>query len=180
MSKIINIEKAVKAKIRGVNNWPKEGVTFRDITPLLEDGRLFRNTINAMAKPYLEETIDKIVGIDARGFIFSAALAYKLRVGLAIVRKKGKLPPEIISQEYSLEYGTDVIEMRKDAILPGEKVLIIDDVLATGGTMRATVDLIKQLKGHIIGIGFLLEVGSLKGREKLKGYPIKSLVKYDH
>jgi adenine phosphoribosyltransferase len=126
----------------------------------------------------LKNKVDKIVGIDARGFIFAAAMAYKLKVGMAIVRKKGKLPSKCVSKKYTLEYGSNTIEMHKDSIPPGEKVVIVDDVLATGGTMEATVDLVKKLKGKIVGIDFIMELIFLNGRKKLKGYKINSLVKY--
>jgi adenine phosphoribosyltransferase len=127
---------------------------------------------------YTGKKIDKIVGIDARGFILAAALSYKLKTGLAIVRKKGKLPHKTISQKYTLEYASNVLEMHRDAILPGEKVVIIDDVLATGGTMKATVNMVKKLKGKIVGIDFLIELVYLNGRKNLKGPKIRSLVKY--
>src|SRR3989344_487558 len=144
-----------KSKIREIPNWPHKGVDFKDITPLLQDKNLFSQMIDILAKPYLKKKIDKIVGIDARGFILASALAYKLKTGLAIVRKKGKLPAKTISREYSLEYASDVLEMHEDAILPGEKIVIIDDVLATGGTIKAHVDLAKKLKRKIMGAWFL-------------------------
>ncbi len=177
-TKSSQIEKLIKGKIREVPDWPQEGVNFKDITPLIEDKFAFQRIINALASPYLNKKIDKIVGIDARGFILAAALAYKLKTGLAIVRKQGKLPSKTISKKYSLEYASNVIEMHKDSILPGEKVLLVDDVLATGGTMGATVDMVKKLKGKIIGIDFLIELTFLKGRRKLKGYKIRALAKY--
>lgn len=177
-TKSSQIEKLIKAKIREVPDWPQKGVNFKDITPLIEDNLAFQRIINALASPYLNKKIDKIVGIDARGFIMAAALAYKLKTGLAIVRKQGKLPSKTISKKYSLEYASNVIEMHKDSILPGEKVLLVDDVLATGGTMRATADMVKKLKGEIIGIDFLIELTFLKGRRKLKEYKIRALAKY--
>lgn len=174
----MKIEKLIEAKIREVPNWPKKGVNFKDITPLLEDKKVFYKTIDFLAAPYFKNRVDKVVGIDARGFILAAAIAYKLKTGLAIVRKKGKLPARTVSEKYSLEYASNTLEMHKDAILPGEKILIIDDVLATGGTMKATVALVKKLKGKIIGVGFLAELVYLKGRKGLAGHKIKSLVKY--
>ena len=168
----------IKSKIREIPDWPKKGVNFKDITPLIQDGRAFKKTIDILARPYLNKKIDKIVGIDARGFIIAAALAYKLKTGIAIIRKKGKLPWKIVSKTYSLEYASNTIEMHKDSILPGEKVLLVDDVLATGGTMKATINLVKKLKGKIIGVDFLIELSYLGGRKKLKGYEIRSLVKY--
>lgn len=170
--------KELKSKIREVPDWPKKGVSFKDITPLLQDKRLFCGMVDLLTLPYLKGKIDKVVGIDARGFILAAAVAYRLKTGLAIVRKKGKLPAKTVSKEYSLEYASNVLEMHEDSILPGERVIIIDDVLATGGTMEATVDLVKKLKGKIVGIEFLIELTYLKGRKNLKGQKIKSLLKY--
>ncbi len=172
------MEKLIKSKIREIPDWPKKGVNFKDITPLIEDSRAFRKIIDAMAKPYLGRKIDKIVGIDARGFILAAALAYKLKSGVAIVRKKGKLPSKKVSKKYALEYGSNTIEMHKDTILAGEKVLLVDDLLATGGTMKAAIDLVEKLKGKIISVDFLIELTFLNGRKKLKGYKIRSLAKY--
>lgn len=173
------MEKLLKQKIREIPDWPKKGVNFKDITPLIEDGVVFKKLIDELAKPYLKEKIDKIVGIDARGFIFAAAMAYKLKTGIAIVRKKGKLPSKTVSKKYTLEYGSNTIEMHKDSILPGEKVVIVDDVLATGGTMKATVEIVKELKGKIMGIDFIMELSFLNGRKKFKEYKIRSLVKYN-
>lgn len=169
----------LKKYIREVPNWPKKGVNFYDITPLLQDKKAFQTAINRLAKPYLKKKIDLIVGIDARGFILASALAYKLKTGLAIIRKKGKLPWKVVSQKYKLEYAIETIEMHKDAIKKGDKVLLIDDVLATGGTMKATIDLVKKLGGKIVGIGFLITLDFLKGREKLRGYKIHSLIEYE-
>ena len=172
------MRKLIKLKIREIPNWPKKGVNFKDITPLIGDGKVFKNIVDILAKPYLNKKIDKIVGIDARGFLLAAPLAYRLKTGMAIVRKKGKLPSEIVSQKYALEYGSNIIEMHKDSILPGERVILVDDVLATGGTMKAAIDLVKKLKGKIIGIDFLIELNFLKGRSKFNEYKIRSLVKY--
>lgn len=174
----MGIEQLIKSKIREIADWPQSGISFKDITPLLQDGMAFRETIDFLALPYLNKKIDKIIGIDARGFILAAALAYKLKTGLVIVRKQGKLPAKTVSKEYTLEYASNVLEMHRDAILPGERVLIVDDVLATGGTMKATIDLVKKLKGKIIGIDFLIELTYLEGKKKLKGQKIRSLVKY--
>jgi len=172
------MEKLVKSKIREIPDWPKKGVSFKDITPLLEDRKLFHKIIDFLIAPYLKKKIDKIVGIDARGFILAAAAAYKLKTGLVIVRKKGKLPSKTISKTYTLEYASNTLEMHEDSILPGEKILVIDDVLATGGTMQATIDLIKKLKGKIVGIEFLAELTYLQGRKKLKGQKVRSFLKY--
>lgn len=174
-----HIEYLAKSKIREIPDWPKRGVSFKDITPLLQDREVFSKVIDYIAWPYLGKKIDKVVGIDARGFIFASALAYKLNTGLVIVRKEGKLPWQTVSQKYASEYGSNVIEMHQDAILPEEKVLIIDDVLATGGTMAATIDLVKQLGGQIVAIEFLVELLYLNGRQKLEGFFVNSLVKYD-
>lgn len=174
----MKIKNLIKSKIREVPDWPKKGVSFKDITPLLQDRNLFYKTIDILIAPYLKKKIDKVVGIDARGFILAAAAAYELKTGLAIVRKKGKLPSKTISKKYSLEYASNILEMHEDSILPGEKVMIIDDVLATGGTMKATVDLVKKLKGKIVGIEFLIELTYLKGRKNLKGQKIRSLLRY--
>ena len=174
----------LKSKIREIPDWPEKGVNFKDITPLLQDKKAFRIAIDKLTEPYLEKTClpagrpDIIVGIDARGFILSSAMAYKLNTGLAIIRKKGKLPHKTISQKYTLEYATNTIEMHEDAIRKGDRVLIVDDVLATGGTMRATAEIIEILGGKIIGIDFLIELDFLKGRDKLKNYKINSLLHY--
>ncbi len=175
----MNIEKLIKSKIREIADWPKIGVNFKDITPLLGDKEVFSKTIDELVKPYLKQKIDKIVGIDARGFLLASAMAYKLKTGIAIIRKQGKLPSKTISKQYALEYGSNIIEMHQDSILPGEKVLLVDDVLATGGTMKAAIDLVKELKGKIIGIDFLIELTYLDGRKTLKEQKIRSLIKYN-
>jgi len=153
-------------------------VNFKDITPLLQDKEAFKLAIDEMCKPFMQDKPEIIVGIDARGFILAAAMAYKLNTGLAIIRKKGKLPHKTISQEYKLEYATNTIEMHEDAIKKGEKVLLVDDVLATGGTMEATGQMVEKLGGQIIGISFLIELDALKGRDKLKNYKLESLIHY--
>lgn len=168
----------LKSKIREIPDWPEKGVNFKDITPLLQDREAFVFAIEEMSEPFLKRRPDIIVGVDARGFILAAALAYKLRTGLAIVRKTGKLPFQTVKQSYKLEYGTATVEIHKDAIFQSQKVLIVDDVLATGGTLRATVDLVEKLKGDILGITLLIELSDLGGREKLKGYDIHSLITY--
>lgn len=169
----------LKSKIREIPDWPEKGVNFKDITPLLQDREAFTYTIDKLCEPYLENRPDIIVGIDARGFILSAALAYKLKTGLAIIRKKGKLPHKTICQDYTLEYATNTIEMHEDAIQKGQKVLLVDDVLATGGTMEATAQMVEKLGGQILGISFLIELDYLKGREKLKNYQVNSLIHYE-
>ncbi len=168
----------LKLKVRSIPDWPRKGVIFRDITPVLEDKRLFRFLIEELAKFYQKKKIDKIVGIDARGFILASALAYKLNTGLAIVRKKGKLPYKSVRKKYTLEYAAETLEMHQDSIKPREKVLLCDDLLATGGTMKATTDLVKKLGGQILGIIFFIELKDLRGRKKLKGHKVKSLIKF--
>ncbi len=171
----------LKNKIREVPDWPKKGVNFKDITTLLQDKNTFRRTIDSIAEFFEGEKVDKVVGIDARGFLIAAPLAYKLNAGLAIVRKLGKLPFRTIEQEYTLEYGKDILQMHTDAILPGEKVILADDLIATGGTAVATCDLVKKLGGEILGIGFVIDLPFLGGSERLKknGYNVQSLIKYD-
>jgi adenine phosphoribosyltransferase len=168
----------LKNKIRSIPDFPKKGVIFRDITPVLEDPMAFRFLINELLKPYRNKKVDKVVGIDARGFLLAAPIALKLGAGLCIVRKKGKLPYKTVSQNYSLEYGEETIEMHKDSILPGEKVLIVDDVIATGGTLKAAANLVEKLRGKIVGIVVFVELKDLKGREKLKKYPFYSLINF--
>jgi len=168
----------LKSKIRSIPDWPQKGVIFRDITPVLENKKLFRFLIDEIAKFCRRKKIDKIVGIDARGFILASALAYKLKTGLSIVRKKGKLPWKTVRKNYKLEYAAETLEMHKDAVKPGEKILLCDDPLATGGTMKATADLVKKLGGKIVGILFFIELENLRGRKKLKGYKVKSLIKF--
>lgn len=168
----------LKAKIRLIPDWPQKGIIFRDITPVLEDKKLFQFLINELAKPYKNKKIDKIVGVDARGFIMASALAFKLKTGLVIIRKEGKLPYKIIRKKYTLEYASNTLEMHKDAVKKGERILLVDDLLATGGTMTATADIVKKLGGKIIGILFFIEGKDLGGRKKLKGYPVKSLINF--
>jgi adenine phosphoribosyltransferase len=168
-------------RIRKVPNFPKEGILFYDITTLFEDAEAFKKVVDELADKYQGRQIDKIVGIDARGFILGAAMAYKLGCGLSVVRKQGKLPYKTKSAGYEKEYGPDIIEMHEDTIRPGEKVVIADDLLATGGTMLATVELVRQLKGEIIGIDFIINLSFLSGLEKLKqlGCPVNYLIEYD-
>ena len=167
-----------KSKIRSIPDWPQKGVIFRDITPVLQDKKMFHDLINKLAKPFSKKKIDVVVGIDARGFLFATGVAYKLGAGVAIVRKKGKLPFKIIHEKYTLEYAANVFEMHCDAIKPDQRVLLIDDVLATGGTLKAAANLVNKLGGKIIGIALFVELKDLGGRKKLKSYPIESLVVY--
>ncbi len=168
----------LKKSIRSIPDFPKPGIVFRDITTLLKDAEAFRQAVDEMAGAFADEKVDLIVGVESRGFIFGGAMAYKLGVGFVPVRKPGKLPAETVKAEYELEYGKDAIEIHKDAIQPGQKVLLVDDLLATGGTMAATVELVKKLGAEIVGIVFLIELAFLNGREKLAGYPVKALISY--
>lgn len=167
-----------KQYIKDIENWPEKGVTFRDMTPLLQDKDAFKQCIDELSAPFLQENIKTVVGIDARGFILAAAVAYKLGAGLAIIRKKGKLPRKTVSRDYGLEYGSNTIEMHDDAIKSGSRVLIVDDVLATGGTMAATCEIVEELKANIVGIAFLAVLDYLPGAEKLKKYKVHTLVRY--
>ena len=169
----------LKEKIRTVPHWPIQGVMFRDITTLLQDAEAFRCACDMFYDRYKHMKVDTIVAIDARGFIFGAVLAYKLNIGFVPVRKKGKLPPKTISQEYSLEYGTNVVEMNEHGIRQGDKVVIVDDLIATGGTVAAAAKLVESLGGEVIECAFLVELPDLKGREKIKGYKIFTLTEFE-
>ena len=170
---------SIKSKIRTVPHWPKKDIMFRDITTLLKNPVGFRETIDHFYNRYVNMKVDIVVGIESRGFILGAPLAYLLGCGFVPIRKPGKLPAECESEEYSLEYGTDKVEIHKDAILKGQKVLIVDDLLATGGTIRAAVNLVKRLKGEIVECAFVVELPDLKGREKIKGENIFTIVKFE-
>ncbi|MCS1350688.1 adenine phosphoribosyltransferase [Mechercharimyces sp. CAU 1602] len=166
-------------KIRVVKDFPQPGVQFKDITTLLKDGKAFRQAIQAMIEQVKGEQIDLIVGPEARGFVVGTPFAYALGVGFIPVRKPGKLPAETISASYSLEYGKDQLALHKDAIQPGQRVLIVDDLLATGGTVKTTVDLVEQLGGHVVGASFVVELTYLNGRDQLsKDLKINSLIQY--
>lgn len=164
--------------IRDVPDFPKEGIIFKDITTLLKDPEAFKFTIDEMVKKYRDKGIGKIVGIESRGFIFGGAVAYLLGCGFVPARKPGKLPAEKISESYTLEYGTNTLELHTDAVGKGEKVVIVDDLLATGGTAEAVVKLIERLGGEVAGIEFLIELEFLDGIKKLEGYPVTSYLKY--
>jgi len=166
-------------KIRSVPDFPKKGIIFRDITTLIKDKNAFRQAIDLLAEHYRHAGIEKVVSIESRGFIFGAPLAYVLDAGFVPIRKPGKLPAAVTRQEYALEYGNDAIEMHNDAIVPGEKVLVLDDLLATGGTVRAAADLVQRAGGKIIGLAFLIELSFLKGRQKLNEYDVYSVLHYD-
>jgi adenine phosphoribosyltransferase len=161
---------------RDVMDFPKKGVIFKDITTLIKNGPVFKRAIDELASPFSRRKIDVIACIDARGFIIGSALAYKLGCGVVPIRKKGKLPWQVHSKTYDLEYGQDTLEVHKDAFSPGQHVLIVDDVLATGGTAAAAVSMLKEMKGEIIGAAFLMELKGLKGREKLKDVLVYSLM----
>jgi adenine phosphoribosyltransferase len=169
----------LRAKIRDIKNFPSEGILFKDITTLLKDGPAWRFAVDSLANRYQDERVDVVVGVESRGFIFGGAIAHQLRAGFVPVRKVGKLPAKTIEVEYELEYGRDALAMHDDAISPGQRVLAVDDLLATGGTMAATLRLVEQLGGKVIGVAFMIELAFLKGREKLKNYPLHSLIVYD-
>lgn len=169
----------LEAHIRDIPDFPKPGVVFKDITPLLADVNAFRFTIDAIADHFAGQTVDKVLGIEARGFIAAAPVAYRFGAGFVPVRKAGKLPWEVEREEYVLEYGTDLLEIHRDAVAPGEKVLIVDDVMATGGTAEATIRLVEHLGGDIVGLGFILELAFLGGRERVKGRDVLSLLTYE-
>ncbi|HET8911827.1 MAG TPA: adenine phosphoribosyltransferase [Ktedonobacteraceae bacterium] len=164
--------------VRDVPDFPQQGVLFKDITPLLQDAAAFRAAMDRLAAHYAGSGIQTVVGVESRGFIFGAPLAYLLNCGFVPVRKFGKLPAETVNVEYALEYGTNVVEVHTDAIKPGERVLIVDDLLATGGTVSAAIELVDKLGGHIAGIAFLVELTYLKGRQKLQDHDVFALMKY--
>lgn len=168
----------LKNSIRDIPDFPKKGIIFKDITTLLKDGKKFKNAVDCIVERYQDKKIDKVVAIEARGFILGGVVAYKLGAGIVPVRKKGKLPYETHSVEYELEYGKDSLEIHKDAVKPDDRVLIIDDLLATGGTMNAVCELVEQLKGKVVEVAFLIELTFLNGRDRLKGREVFSLIKF--
>ena len=170
--------KDIEAAIRNVPDFPKPGIQFKDITPVLADARLFSGAIDLLTEKFSPGSVDAVVGIDARGFIFAAAAAIKLRAGFVPVRKKGKLPFQTHEQDYALEYGSATVAMHVDALKPGARVLLIDDLLATGGTSAAAAALVQKLGAKIIEAGFLIELKFLHGREKLTGFPVRSIITY--
>lgn len=172
------ITEQLKSTIREIPDFPEPGILFRDITPILSNGELFRHTIAIFSERYHTQQLQKIVAIDARGFILGAAVANALGIGFIPVRKRGKLPAKTLSESYQLEYGNNTLEIHEDSILPGERIAILDDVLATGGTAAATANLVEKLGGKITEISFLIELLSLKGREKLPSLPIFSAIQY--
>jgi adenine phosphoribosyltransferase len=170
--------KELAGQIRDIADFPKPGILFKDITTLLKDGESFRASVDGLLEKIGKRDVDCVVGMESRGFIFGAPIAYKLGAGFVPVRKLGKLPGDVVSVEYDLEYGSATLEMHKDAFTPGAKVLIVDDLLATGGTVAGTIELVKQLKGTIVACAFLIELTALKGREKLGGYDVVTLISY--
>jgi len=164
--------------IRNIPDFPQPGIQFKDITPVLADARLFSGCVDLLTAGYQPGSVDSVVGIDARGFIFAAAAALRLQAGFVPVRKRGKLPHQTYEQSYELEYGSNTIAIHVDAFQPGSRVLLVDDLLATGGTAAAAAALVQKAGGKILEISFIIELGFLKGREKLKGYPVRSLVMY--
>jgi adenine phosphoribosyltransferase len=164
--------------VRDIPDFPQKGVLFKDITPLLQDPKAFHMAMDRLAAHYAGAGIEAVVGVESRGFIFGAPLAYLLNCGFVPVRKFGKLPSETVSVEYALEYGTNVVELHTDAIKPGQRVLIVDDLLATGGTVSASIELVEKMGGHIAGIAFLVELGFLKGRDRLPDHDVFALIQY--
>lgn len=174
----MDIGQYIREYIRDIPDFPQPGILFKDITTLLKDGAAFKKVIQYMAEYYQGRNIELVVGPESRGFLFGAPLAYELGIGFVPVRKPGKLPAEVARMEYDLEYGTDALEIHTDAVQPGQRVLIVDDLLATGGTTEATVKLMEKLGGQVVGLAFIIELSFLAGRNKLLGQDILSLIKY--
>jgi adenine phosphoribosyltransferase len=168
----------LKTKIRHVPDFPKAGILFYDITTLMQDAAGFRAAIDSLSLPFKDQGIDLVVGIESRGFIFGAAVADRIGAGFSPVRKPGKLPSTRIRATYALEYGTDSLEIHDDAVKKGQRVLIVDDLLATGGTVKGTIELVERLKGEVVGLAFLVELDFLKGRDRLDGRRVTSVIKY--
>ncbi len=169
----------LKQNIRIIEGFPKEGISFKDVTTILKDSSAFKYSVDKVAEHLKDKNVDVVIGPEARGFLFGAPVAYAIGAGFVPVRKKGKLPYDTMAVEYDLEYGTDILEMHKDAIKPGQRVAVVDDLLATGGTIESVVKLIEQLGGEVVSVDFIIELTELNGREKLKGYDVMSLVQYD-
>jgi adenine phosphoribosyltransferase len=170
--------KDLKAAIREIPDWPKKGILFYDVTTLLKKGRCFEQTIDALLDPYKGKQVDLVIGIEARGFIFAPPVAYGLKAGFIPVRKPGKLPAAKLQVSYELEYGTDTLEIHQDAIEPGQRVLIVDDLIATGGTAKAVAEMVEAMGATVVGLDFVVELSFLKGRDKLKKYDVHSILKY--
>lgn len=168
----------LKASIREIPDWPKEGILFYDVTTLLKDARCFQLTVDGLLAPYKGKQVDAVVGIEARGFIFAPTVAYALKAGFIPVRKPGKLPAATHQAEYQLEYGTDCLEIHQDAIQPGQKVLIVDDLIATGGTAQAVAEMVEKMESKVVGLAFVVELIALHGRDKLTKFDVHSLLKY--
>jgi adenine phosphoribosyltransferase len=168
----------LKAEIREIPDWPKKGILFYDVTTLLKQGKCFRQTIDALVEPYKDKQVDLVLGMEARGFIFAPTVAYALNAGFVPVRKPGKLPAEKLQVSYELEYGTDSLEIHQDAIKPGQRVLIVDDLIATGGTARAVAEMVETMEATVVGLAFLVELTFLNGRNQLGKYDIHSILKY--
>jgi adenine phosphoribosyltransferase len=168
----------LKAAIREIPDWPKKGILFYDVTTLLKQGPCFEQTINALKEPYKDMHIDLVLGIEARGFIFAPPVAYALKAGFVPVRKPGKLPAAKLQVTYELEYGTDCLEIHKDAIEPGQRVLIVDDLIATGGTAKAVAGMAEEMGATVVGLAFVVELGFLKGRDRLAKYDLHTILKY--
>jgi adenine phosphoribosyltransferase len=168
----------LKSAIREIPDWPKKGILFYDVTTLLKQGSCFEQTVNALIEPYKQTPIDLVLGIEARGFIFAPPVAYALKAGFIPVRKPGKLPAAKLQVNYQLEYGTDCLEIHQDAIEPGQRVLIVDDLIATGGTAQAVAEMVDTMGATVVGLAFVVELTSLHGRDKLTKYNLHSLLKY--
>jgi len=173
-----NFSESLKAAIREIPDWPKPGILFYDITTLLKQGNCFAHAIDALTAPYKNEKIDIVLGMEARGFIFAPTVAYALGAGFVPVRKPGKLPAEKLQVNYELEYGTDSLEIHKDAVKPGQRALIVDDLIATGGTAKAVAEMTESMGAVVVGLAFMVELTFLNGRDKIGGYPIHSILKY--
>jgi len=168
----------LKAAIREIPDWPRKGILFYGVTTLLKNSQCFQEVVSALTTPYENKQVDLVVGIEARGFILAPTVAYGLKAGFVPVRKPGKLPAATHKVSYDLEYGADALEIHKDAIEPGQRILIVDDLIATGGTARAVADIVEKMGGQIVGLSFMIELTALKGRQKLANYKVTSLLKY--
>jgi adenine phosphoribosyltransferase len=168
----------LKAAIREIPDWPKKGILFYDVTTLLKQGRCFEQTINALIDPYKDKQVDLVLGIEARGFIFAPTVAYALKAGFVPVRKPGKLPAAKLQMSYELEYGTDSLEIHQDAVRPGQRVLIVDDLIATGGTAKAVAEMVETMEATVVGLAFVVELSFLRGRDKLAKFDVHSVLHY--
>ena len=173
------MQKYVESKVRDIVDFPKKGIVFRDITTAVKDAKALKFMVDFLTEQYEGKNIDYVAGVESRGFIFGSALAYNLGAGFIMIRKPGKLPANVVSQEYALEYGTDKIEMHADAIEEGKNVLVIDDLLATGGTVEAACKLLRKVGANVVGAAFIIELSDLKGREKLKDIDVVSMIQYE-